>query len=218
VIACLRSPWTSSEAGLSACPAISRRTSVFCFGTNSIPAVQLRLADIIRFREAVRAHLIAADDTGFTTPGGLYKPNNLMFDFGRAYFNENSSHFVHEILDLSGRGPMMIPSERTWQVPELKEWLEPLMHGPHGEDDRLRVFRVVRDLFLTDWGRRNGMFDQFNGTPLTAVRLLTMMRSEFQVDGPLTELAREVFGLSYGDATDDERARDHTRAQDAKIT
>ena len=164
-------------------------------GTIHIPAVQLRVADIVRFREAIRAHLIAAEDTGFTTPGGLYKPNNLLFDFGRAYYNENAPGFVQELIDLAGRGPMMIPAEADWKIPELQEWLQPLMRGPAGDDDKLKVFRVIRDLFMTDWGRRNALFDQFNGTPLTAIRFLTMMRAEYQADGPITEFAREVCGL-----------------------
>jgi 4-hydroxyphenylacetate 3-monooxygenase len=39
------------------------------------------------------------------------------------------------------------------------------------------------------------MFEKFNGTPLHIIRLLTMQRVEYQADGPLTELAREVVGL-----------------------
>jgi 4-hydroxyphenylacetate 3-monooxygenase len=185
-------------------------------GTLSIPAVQLRVADIIRFREAIRAHLLAAEDTGFITPGGLYKPNNLFFDFGRAFYNEHSPGFVQELIDLAGRGPMMIPDVGDWENPELKAWLEPMMRGPAGEDDKLKVFRVIRDLFLTDWGRRNGMFDQFNGTPLTTVRFLTMMRAEYQPDGPVTELAREVCGLGKIGAGQGEEAADYAKAQDAK--
>ena len=184
-------------------------------GTIRIPAVQLRVADIVRFREAVRAHIIAAEDTGFITPGGLYKPNNLLFDFGRAYFNEQSPIVVQEIIDLAGRGPMMIPAEADWQNPELREWLEPLMRGPEGDDAKLKVYRVVRDLFLTDWGRRNFLFDQFNGTPLTAVRFLTMMRAEYQADGPITELARELCGLSLQESRATDKAG-YIKAQDVK--
>lgn len=188
-------------------------------GTLKIPAVQLRVADIIRFREAVRAHLIAAEETGFNTPGGLYKPNNLLFDFGRAYYNENAYRFVQEIIDLAGRDPMMIPADKDWQNPELREWLQPLMRGPGGDDDKLKVFRVIRDLFMTDWGRRNSIFDQFNGTPLTTVRFLTMQRTEYQADGPITQLAREVCGLEPVTAnTDTEKARDYARAQDVKTS
>ena len=41
------------------------------------------------------------------------------------------------------------------------------------------------------------MFEKFNGTPLYLVKLLTMQRTEYQVDGPLTQLARDVLG--FGD-------------------
>ncbi len=190
-------------------------------GTAKIPAVQMRVADVMRFREAVRAHLIAADDTGFTTPGGLYKPNNLLFDFGRAFFNENAPTIIQELVDLAGRGPMMIPAEADWRNPALQAWLKPLMAGPGGEDAKLKVYRVVRDLFISEWGRRNAMFDQFNGTPLTAVRFLTMQRTEYQADGPIAALAREVCGLAAPASADarpaaqDEVAR-RIRQQDAR--
>jgi hypothetical protein len=44
------------------------------------------------------------------------------------------------------------------------------------------------------------MFEKFNGTPLYLINLLTMQRTEYQVDGPLTELARQV--LDFGDAAE----------------
>ncbi len=165
-------------------------------GTAKMAPVQLRVADIMRFREAVRAHLIAADDTGFITPGGLYKPNNLLFDFGRAYFNEHSPLVVQELLDLAGRGPMMIPADGDWENPALQPWLGQMLRGPAGEGAKLKVYRIVRDLFVSEWGRRNAMFDQFNGTPITAIRYLTMQRAEFQPDGPVAALARKACGLA----------------------
>lgn len=186
-------------------------------GTIKIPAMQMRIADVIRFREAVRAHIIAADDTGFMTPGGLYKPNNLLFDFGRAYCNEEAPRFVQEVVDMAGRGPMMIPDDADWKNPDLKKWLEPMFKGPSSDSDKLKIFRVVRDLFITEWGRRNAMFDQFNGTPLTAVRILTMMRAEYQADAPITELARRVCGLPAIKATKGKmEAAAYVNAQDVK--
>jgi hypothetical protein len=53
------------------------------------------------------------------------------------------------------------------------------------------------------------MFEKFNGTPLYLIKLLTMQRMEYQVDGPLTQLARDVLG--FGDA--EELAR---RAEEAQ--
>lgn len=44
------------------------------------------------------------------------------------------------------------------------------------------------------------MFEKFNGTPLYLINLLTMQRTEYQVDGPLTQLAREVLG--FGDTAE----------------
>ena len=83
--------------------------------------------------------------------------------------------------------------------------------------DRLKLFRVIRDILLTDWGGRARMFDQFNGTPLNTIRFLTMMRTEFQPNGPLTAYAREVCGipLVQGQITVKQQVADYVRAQDA---
>ena len=53
------------------------------------------------------------------------------------------------------------------------------------------------------------MFEKFNGTPLYLINLLTMQRTEYQVDGPLTGLARSVWG--FGDTAELGR-----RAQEAE--
>lgn len=187
-------------------------------GTLQIPAVQMRLTDIVRFREAVRAHLIAAEDTGFMSPGGMYRPNNLFYDFGRAYFIEYAPKFIQELLDLVGRGTVMVPTDGDWNHPEIGKWLKPLMAGNTSEDERLRIIRVIRDLYLSEWGRRNSMFDNFNGTPITAVRLLTMNRTEYQPDGPLTVLARQVCDLPLreGQLSHREQVPEYARKIDAR--
>jgi 4-hydroxyphenylacetate 3-monooxygenase/chlorophenol-4-monooxygenase component 2 len=51
--------------------------------------------------------------------------------------------------------------------------------GPGGRAyDRIRIARVVRDLYLTAWGGRLYMFENFNGTPLQTLLSLTMKRAE----------------------------------------
>ena len=62
-------------------------------------------------------------------------------------------------------------------------------------EDRLRIGRVIRDLFLTDWGSRLFVFENFNGTPLQSIRMLTMQRAEFSGSGTYGKLARQVCGI-----------------------
>lgn len=164
-------------------------------GTLKIPAIQIRLSDLVRFREALLAHLIASEDTGFMSPGGMYRPNNRFYDFGRAYYLEHAPKFIHEVLDLAGRGTVITPMDGDWEHPEIGEWLKPLMRGRTTEDERLRILRVMRDAYTSEWAQRNALFDNFNGTPLTATRLLTMNRTEYHPDGPLTVLARQACDL-----------------------
>jgi hypothetical protein len=85
---------------------------------------------------------------------------------------------------------------------------------PH---DRLKIGRVIRDLFLTDWGSRLFIFENFNGTPLQAIRTLTMQRAEFSGSGPYARLARRVCGIeSEVDANSDYKATaDYAKALDS---
>jgi 3,5,6-trichloropyridin-2-ol/2,4,6-trichlorophenol monooxygenase len=185
-------------------------------GLLKIPATASRIADVIRFRETIRAFIVASDDTGFLTPGGTYKPNNIFLDFGRAYYQENAKDLANELLDLSGRSAIIQPAAADFK--EFGPVLDTMLKGAWNSGrDRLKLFRVIRDILLSDWGGRGRMFDQFNGTPLNTIRFLTMMRTEFQPNGPLTAYAREVCGipLVQGQITVKQQVADYVRAQDA---
>jgi 4-hydroxyphenylacetate 3-monooxygenase len=165
-------------------------------GTYQLPPVQARLASLVEFYVTLRAHVIASESEGFMSPAGLYKPNVLLFDFGRSYYLDRFAAMRNEVVDLAGRASLLFPTEEQWNNPELHDWLEPLQNGAVGRpEDRLRISRVIRDLFLSDWGDRVSTFEQFNGTPLLSTRMLTMKRSELSPSGALTELARKICGL-----------------------
>ena len=90
--------------------------------------------------------------------------------------------------------------------------------GPNGQPhDRLKIGRVIRDLYLSDWGGRLFMFENFNGTPLMAIRSLTMARAEFSGAGHYAKLAREVCGieLEQESVTEYSASAAYARAQDA---
>src|SRR3546814_8849405 len=44
-------------------------------GTYQLPPVQARLAKLIGFHQTMRAHVIASEEDGFLSPGGMYKPS-----------------------------------------------------------------------------------------------------------------------------------------------
>jgi 3,5,6-trichloropyridin-2-ol/2,4,6-trichlorophenol monooxygenase len=188
-------------------------------GLLKIPQTASRIADIIRFRETIRAFIVASDDTGFMTPGGMYKPNNLYADFGRAYYQEHAKNIHNEILDLSGRSAIIQPAASDFE--QFGSTLDAMLKGAWTNGrERLKVFRVIRDMFLTDWGGRGRMFDQFNGTPLNTIRMLTMMRTEFHPNGPLAAFAREVcdIPLVEGQSTVQQQIADYAKAQDVATT
>jgi 3,5,6-trichloropyridin-2-ol/2,4,6-trichlorophenol monooxygenase len=110
----------------------------------------------------------------------------------------------------------MFPTERQWQNPQMRPWLEKLNQGATGEPyDRLKIARVIRDLYLTDWGSRLFMFENFNGTPLQTLLALTMKRAEFGGSGPLASFARRVCGIDAGCGMGEYQATvDYAKAQD----
>jgi aromatic ring hydroxylase len=169
-------------------------------GTYAIPPVRARVSQFVGFMQTLKAHVVAAEDDGFMTPGGTYKPNVLMFDFGRVFYLENISRLTAELLDLCGRASLVFPTEGQWQNPEFKPWLEALHTGPVGRPhDRLKISRVIRDYFMSDWGDRMAAFEGFNGTPILLIRELTIRRAEISAAGPIADLARSICGIENPD-------------------
>ena len=186
-------------------------------GTNKLPTVAVRLAKIVAFHQTMQAHLIASEESGFLTPGGRYKPNPLTYNLGRAHFLQNFMGVMYEVLDLAGRSSLMIPSEEQWQDSQFGNWFVKLNDGPKGKPrDRIQIGRVLRDLFLTDWGGRQFMFENFNGTPLHAILSMTMAREEMSASGFYGKYASKVCGIEI--AGDDKTAyaatADYAKAQD----
>jgi 4-hydroxyphenylacetate 3-monooxygenase len=182
-------------------------------GTAEAPIVASQVADLIRFYETCRVFTIAAEETGFETAGGLFKANNVLVDFGRAYYLENVHHMVNTLIDFCGRGVVVYPTKADLDNHELGGALRAALRGHNiSAEDRTKIFRYIHERFLTDWGARHAMFEKFNGTPLWVIKLLTMQRVEYQADGPLTKLARDAIGL--GDMTElavrqDEEQKDY---------
>lgn len=196
-------------------------------GTYQLPPVQARLARLVEFYTTIRAHVIASETEGFISPAGLFKPNVLLFDFGRAHYLERFAEMRNEVIDLAGRASLLFPTEEQWNNPELHDWLEPLQAGAVGEPyDRVRISRIIRDLFLSDFGDRVSTFEQFNGTPVLATRMLTMKRSELSPSGPITELARKICGIkasatsevtAYTEQAEYARRLDGVRAEGSQV-
>jgi aromatic ring hydroxylase len=168
-------------------------------GTAQTPVVASNVADIVRFRETTRAFQIASEATGFQTPGGLYKPNNIFVDFGRAYFLENYTAIVDSLIEMCGRSAILLPTEADFQNPEISGRLKHLFRGRNiSAEDKVRLFKTIHDRYLSDWSGRHLAFEKFQATPLFILRILAMQRMEYQPDGEFTKLARKVAGI--GDA------------------
>src|SRR3546814_7295719 len=108
---------------------------------------------------------------------------------------------VNTLIDFRGLGAVIQPTKRELYDPDIGPKLAEALRGSEiSAHDRIKIFRQISERFVTQWGTRHEMFEKFNGTPLYLVNMLTVQRTEYQVDGPLTELAREVLG--FGDTAD----------------
>ena len=165
-------------------------------GTAKHPVVASQLADMIRFRETCRAFTLASEETGNVTPGGLYKPNNIFVDLARAYYIENVNKHIETLTDLCGRSVMMQPTEADLDDDYIGPQLSNALRGPHiSARDKMKIVKVIRDRFYSEAGARHEIFERFNGTPVFLIKLLTMQRVEYAIDGPLVDLARKVCDL-----------------------
>src|SRR5262249_1047471 len=125
---------------------------------------------------------------------------------------------VDEVIDRCGRRAIMFPSEKQWENAQMRPWFEKLNKGAIGEPyDRVKIARVIRDLYLTDWGSRLFMFENFNGTPLQTLLSLTMKRAEFTGSGPFAEFARKVVGIEVkkDQMTEYKTVPDYAKPQDS---
>jgi aromatic ring hydroxylase len=173
-------------------------------GTFAIPEVKVRLAKFIEFHSVLQAMVVAAEEFGFITPRGQFKPDPLTVDTGRAYYLEHYPVMIQELLDLCGRVALLYPSEGQWADETLRKWMEPTVTGSSGSGyDRIKMARVIHDLFLTEWGTRQQMFDNFQATPLRMIRFLNMMRWYQTPTGEAIDFARQVCDIQHdaGDET-----------------
>src|SRR5437660_2055970 len=100
-------------------------------GTAQAPIVASQMAGLIRFRATCRAFTIAAEETGFISPGGLYKPNNIFVDFGRAYYLENVHKMIETLIEFCGRRVVVYATKADLDNPEIGGPRRAALRGQH---------------------------------------------------------------------------------------
>jgi 4-hydroxyphenylacetate 3-monooxygenase len=131
----------------------------------------------------------------------MYKPNNIYVDLARAEYIENVNRHIEVLTDLCGRGIMIQPTEQDFDDPYIGPHLADALRGPSiAARDRMRIFKAIRDRFYSEAGARHEIFERFNGTPVFLIKLLTMDRVEYAIDGPMVDLARRICG--FGDSAE----------------
>ena len=166
-------------------------------GTAKIEAVQSRLARIIAFQQTTYAHVLASRGSGILHAGRPLQAGHPAVQLGPRLFPA-------EPRTDGGRADRSVRPQRH-HVPDRGSSGRTRRCGrgsrsstrarPARPTTAIKIARVIRDLYLTDWGGRLFMFENFNGTPLQTLLSLTMKRAEFTGSGPFAEFARKVCGI-----------------------
>ena len=111
---------------------------------------------------------------------------------------------------------MMQPTEADLDDEDIGPQLANALRGPNiSARDKMKIVKVIRDRFYSEAGARHEIFERFNGTPVFLIKLLTMQRVEYALDGPLVDLARKVCDL--GDIDDLVRRADEERQKIVEV-
>ncbi len=87
-------------------------------GLDKQPAVREKLAELIRYREGIDAHLIAAIENAEPTAGGLLMPNQSLIYAGRIHACSRLPAMMHLTRELCGGQICLTPDAASFADPE----------------------------------------------------------------------------------------------------
>ena len=119
--------------------------------------VRDKLMKLIAYTETVRGLSRAAAYDCRLSPQGVAVPDVVMTNLSKYYFASNYHQAVSWVQDIAGGLVVTGPSEKDWQNPETRPYIERFLGGKSGvsTEDRLRAFNLVRDLTASDFGGYN---------------------------------------------------------------
>ena len=119
--------------------------------------VREKLTKLIAWTETVRGLGRAAAFDCRITDCGLAVPNIILTNLAKYYFANNYHEAVCWVQDIAGGLVVTGPSEKDFQNPDTKDYIERFLGGAKGvsTEDRLRAFNLVRDLTASEFGGYN---------------------------------------------------------------
>ena len=109
---------------------------------------------LIAYTETLRGLSRAAAYDCRLTDRGLAVPDIVLTNLAKFHFASGYHQAVSWVQDIAGCLVVTGPSEKDWQNPETRPYIERFLGGKKGvsTESRLRAFNLVRDLTASDFG------------------------------------------------------------------
>jgi 4-hydroxyphenylacetate 3-monooxygenase len=131
-------------------------------GVHEFLHVQRMLGEILHAVTTLRSFVRAAEADALPNANGVWAPHAETLWTARSYFPALYPRLV-EILQLIGSsGLANIPSEQSFEAPEIAEDIERFYQGATlGGKDRVRLFRLAWDIACSSFGGRQLLYERF---------------------------------------------------------
>ena len=164
-------------------------------GLDKMQSVKEKLADMVAYREGIRAHLAASIALAEKSPGGLLMPNQSLLYAGRIHACANLPQIMHIARELCGGQLCVTPNYSTFVSNDTKSWMDKFysLNDNWVADDRRKLLAFARDLLNSDYAGHRLTFVQFAQAP--HFNHLAALYGSFDFSGPL-DLVKKCAGLS----------------------
>jgi 4-hydroxybutyryl-CoA dehydratase/vinylacetyl-CoA-Delta-isomerase len=126
-----------------------------CNGTDRVGHIREKITGLLAYAETLHALTFAAAmDPRIDPYTGINYPNPLIGNLAKLYFADGFHDAVKAVQDIAGGLTVTAPHMLDWQHPKLRGLLEPYLGGRADVtvEERLRAFKLVRDLVASDFG------------------------------------------------------------------
>jgi 4-hydroxyphenylacetate 3-monooxygenase len=164
-------------------------------GLDKMQSVKEKLADMVAYREGIRAHLAASIALAEKSPGGLLMPNQSLLYAGRIHACSNLPQIMHIARELCGGQLCVTPNAAAFTSAGTESWLKKFytLNQNWFADDRRKLLAFARDLLNSDYAGHRLTFVQFAQAP--HFNHLAALYNNFDFAGPL-DLVKKCADLS----------------------
>ncbi|HXG35855.1 MAG TPA: 4-hydroxyphenylacetate 3-hydroxylase N-terminal domain-containing protein [Dehalococcoidia bacterium] len=162
-------------------------------GTSKQMPVQLAIADMVVYVEALRALIVAAERQPWTTPSGFLAPNASLVTVGRTMITERHSQILESVRELAGSGLLMSPNQADLANPRIGPLLRQFFVGrDERAEERFRMQKLAWDYVADSFGGRQLVFEIYNSRGTIDNKLSLLQGYDLR---PHIEQAKKLAGI-----------------------